>query len=111
MPAYISKKGDAAGSMYGFIYDGVYKYEDFNTSVDANGKTIYKLKDDVVRISDDAQPGDPKYKIKKAIKSLMTIAPLLVTDSPSIQVVSAITLSTRTGILISSCNGATATIF
>ena len=62
MPAYISKKGDAAGSMYGFIYDGVYKYEDFNTSVDANGKTIYKLKDDVVRISDDAQPGDPKYK-------------------------------------------------
>ena len=33
------------------------------------------------------------------------------TDSPSIQVVSAITLSTRTGILISSCNGATATIF
>ena len=62
MPAYISKKGDAAGSMYGFIYDGTYKYEDFNTSVDANGKTIYKLKDDVVRISDDAQPGDPKYK-------------------------------------------------
>lgn len=62
MPAYISKKGDAAGSMYGFIYDGTYKYEDFNTSVDANGKTIYTLKDDVVRISDSAQPGDPKYK-------------------------------------------------
>lgn len=48
--------------MYGFIYDGTYKYEDFNTSVDANGKTIYTLKDDVVRISDSAQPGDPKYK-------------------------------------------------
>ena len=62
MPAYISKKGDAAGSMYGFIYDGTYKYEDFNTSVDANGKTVYTLKDDVVRISDAAQPGDPKYK-------------------------------------------------
>ena len=39
-----------------------YKYEDFNTSVDANGKTVYTLKDDVVRISDAAQPGDPKYK-------------------------------------------------
>lgn len=62
MPAYISKKGEAAGSMYGFIYEGTYKYEDFNTSVDSNGKTIYTLKDNVARFSDAAQPGDPKYK-------------------------------------------------
>lgn len=62
MPAYISKVGESAGSMYGFIYDGTYKYEDFNTATDANGSTVYSLKDEVVRISDDAQPGDPKYK-------------------------------------------------
>lgn len=62
MPAYISKKGEAAGSMYGFIYEGTYKYDDFNTSVDSNGKTIYTLKDEVARFSDAAQPGDPKYK-------------------------------------------------
>ena len=62
MPAYVSQIGQSAGSMYGFIYDGTYKYDDFNTSTDANGKTLYTLKDDVVRISDAAQPGDPKYK-------------------------------------------------
>lgn len=62
MPAYISQKGKAAGSMYGYVSQGTYKYEDFNTSVGANGKTIYTLKDDVPRLSDNVQPGDPKYK-------------------------------------------------
>ncbi|MGI6793336.1 SusC/RagA family TonB-linked outer membrane protein [Bacteroides sp. KG68] len=62
MPAYISRKGEAAGKMYGFVYDGTYKYDDFNTSTDANGKTVYKLKDDVARIANDVQPGDPKYR-------------------------------------------------
>lgn len=37
-PAYISKVGESAGKMYGFIYDGTYKYEDFNKTIDENGK-------------------------------------------------------------------------
>lgn len=40
-PAYISKVGESAGKMYGFIYDGTYKYEDFNKTIDENGKEVY----------------------------------------------------------------------
>ena len=29
MPAYISKVGESAGKMYGFVYEGTYKYDDF----------------------------------------------------------------------------------
>lgn len=42
-PAYISKKGEAAGKMYGFIYEGTYKYEDFNIT-EENGKRFILLK-------------------------------------------------------------------
>lgn len=62
MPAYISKVGESAGKMYGFIYEGTYKYEDFDQTVDANGNTIYTLKPEIPRISDSVQPGDPKYR-------------------------------------------------
>lgn len=43
-PAYISKVGESAGKMYGFIYDGTYKYEDFNKTIDENGKEVYHHK-------------------------------------------------------------------
>lgn len=61
-PAYISSVGEAAGRMYGFIYDGTYKYEDFDILIDENGKTTYKLKPGIPYYSLDQQPGDPKYK-------------------------------------------------
>lgn len=60
--AYVSRVGESAGSMYGFVYDGTYKEEDFNISTDANGKKVYTLKDGVVSFRDGCQPGDPKYK-------------------------------------------------
>lgn len=61
-PAYISKIGESAGKMYGFIYDGTYKYEDFNIKNNSDGSVSYTLKDEVPRISNNVQPGDPKYK-------------------------------------------------
>lgn len=61
-PAYISMIGNAAGRMYGFIYDGTYKYDDFNIVIDENGTTTYKLKDGIPYYTVDQQPGDPKYK-------------------------------------------------
>lgn len=61
-PAYISMVGNAAGQMYGFIYDGTYKYEDFNIVIDENGKTTYHLKEGIPYYTVDQQPGDPKYK-------------------------------------------------
>ncbi len=62
MPAYISRIGESAGKMYGFIYEGTYKYEDFDISTDANGKTVYTIKGDIPAYSGVCQPGDPKYK-------------------------------------------------
>lgn len=62
MPAYISKVGESAGKMYGFVYEGTYKYEDFDTSTDEEGKTIYKLKAGIPYYTANTQPGDPKYK-------------------------------------------------
>lgn len=62
MPAYISKVGESAGKMYGFVYEGTYKYEDFDTSVDDKGQTVYKLKAGIPYYTANTQPGDPKYK-------------------------------------------------
>lgn len=62
MPAYISKVGESAGKMYGYVYEGTYKAEDFNTTTDKNGKTVYTLKEGIPYISKDCQPGDPRYK-------------------------------------------------
>ena len=62
MPAYISKVGESAGKMYGFVYEGTYKYEDFNTSTGPNGETVYTIKDGIPHYQDNPQPGDPKYK-------------------------------------------------
>lgn len=58
-PNYIAKVGYPMGMMYGYIYDGTYKYEDFNKS----GNT-YTLKSNVPHYSSEAntQPGMPKYR-------------------------------------------------
>ena len=63
VPAYISAVGKSAGQMYGFIYEGTYKYDDFNTTVDDKGVTHYTLKEGIPYLgTKDCQPGDPKYR-------------------------------------------------
>lgn len=62
MPAYISGIGEPAGQIYGYIYEGTYKYSDFNQIINSDGSITYKIKDDIPRISEGVQPGDPKYK-------------------------------------------------
>lgn len=58
-PNYIAKVGYPMGMMYGYIYEGTYKYEDF----DLSGST-YTLKANVPYYSSEGntQPGMPKYK-------------------------------------------------
>lgn len=62
MPAYISMIGQPAGQMYGFIYEGTYKYEDFDVTTNSDGSKSYKLKPGIPYYSNVCQPGDPKYK-------------------------------------------------
>lgn len=59
-PNYIAKVGQPIGMMYGYVYEGTYKYEDFNQS--AAG--VYTLKSTVPHFQGEAdtQPGYPKYK-------------------------------------------------
>ncbi len=58
-PNYIAKVGYPMGMIYGYVYEGTYKYEDFNQS----GST-YTLKDNIPHYSSESntQPGYPKYK-------------------------------------------------
>lgn len=57
--SYIAKKGYSMGMMYGFIYDGTYKYDDFNQS-----GSSYTLKSNVAHYVSESntQPGMPKYR-------------------------------------------------
>ncbi len=55
---YITQVGKPSGMMYGFIYEGTYKYDDFNSGT--------ALKDGVPYLSsvgkNAVRPGDPKYR-------------------------------------------------
>lgn len=55
--AYITQVGKPSGMMYGFIYEGTYKEEDFNGTY---------LKDEIPSLTTvtrtDIKPGDPKYR-------------------------------------------------
>ncbi len=57
---YITQVGQPTGMMYGYIYEGTYKYEDFTQS-----GGVYTLRDDVPYMNSytqsTIQPGDPKY--------------------------------------------------
>lgn len=57
--SYIAKVGQSMGSMYGFIYEGTYKYDDFDKSGDT-----YTLKPTVAHYTSEnnTQPGMPKYR-------------------------------------------------
>lgn len=58
-PSYIAKVGMPMGTMYGYQYEGTYKFEDFDES-----GGVYSLKPTVPAFSgvSDTQPGYPKYK-------------------------------------------------
>jgi len=58
-PNYIAKVGYPMGMMFGYIYEGTYKYDDFNKSGDS-----YTLKATVPYFSSEnnTQPGMPKYR-------------------------------------------------
>lgn len=55
---YITQVGKPSGLMYGYIYEGTYKYDDFNSGT--------SLKDGVPYLSSvgksSVRPGDPKYR-------------------------------------------------
>jgi TonB-dependent starch-binding outer membrane protein SusC len=57
-PNYIAKIGYPIGMMYGYLYEGTYKVDEF----DFNGAT-YALKPDIARFTSEinTQPGYPKY--------------------------------------------------
>ena len=58
-PSYIAKVGLPMGMMYGYLYEGTYKYDDFIQSGNS-----YTLKADVPHFTTESntQPGMPKYK-------------------------------------------------
>lgn len=59
MPNYIAKVGEPLGIMYGYIYEGTYKYNDFFLTGDR-----YTVKPGVPVLASETntQPGFPKYK-------------------------------------------------
>ncbi|TKG95529.1 TonB-dependent receptor [Puteibacter caeruleilacunae] len=59
--AFIVKKGEAIGTMYGYVWDGVYNYDDFDTTGEG-AQTSYSVKRNVPVSSTGAKPGDIKYK-------------------------------------------------
>ena len=62
MVTYYATVGQGLGDMYGYVYEGVYTTEDFIESKDADGNTVFTLRDGVVRPSEGSvQPGDIKY--------------------------------------------------
>jgi len=58
-PNYIAKKGYPMGMIYGYVYEGTYKYDDF----DKSGNT-YTLKGNIPHYVSESntQPGMPKYR-------------------------------------------------
>jgi len=72
LPAYIAKRGQPLGLIFGLVWDGVYQYSDFNNNTVINtsaanaGKgSNWVLKDNVTtngRARGLIQPGDIKYK-------------------------------------------------
>jgi hypothetical protein len=61
IPGYIAKLNKPVAQFYGFIYDGVYKYEDFNQL----SATSFVLKENITANGEpraNVQPGDAKYR-------------------------------------------------
>lgn len=61
IPTYVSRVGGQLGLMYGYIWDGIYQYDDFNRATSG----AYVLKDNVTtngRLRHEIQPGDIRFK-------------------------------------------------
>lgn len=61
IPSYISRVGNQLGMMYGYIWEGVYQYSDFDKATNGN----YVLKDNVPsngNLRSAIQPGDIKFR-------------------------------------------------
>lgn len=61
IPTYIAKVGNQLGLMYGYVWDGVYQYSDFNKTTAGT----YVLRDNIPtngRQRLEIQPGDIKFK-------------------------------------------------
>jgi len=61
IPGYIAKLNKPVAQFYGYIFDGVYQYEDFNQL----SATSYVLKENITangETRNNVQPGDVKYK-------------------------------------------------
>lgn len=59
VPLYMAKVGMSAAQFYGYMFDGIYQYDDFTRETNGN----YTLKPSEVSIpSISVQPGDPRYK-------------------------------------------------
>lgn len=59
IPAYISRLNEPLSQIYGYIYEGTYKYEDFEKT-----GSLYTLKPNIPYMGDAStiQPGDMKYR-------------------------------------------------
>ena len=57
-PAWIAKVGGPISEFYGYQFDGLYQYADFNKLSNGN----YSLKSGVPTYAPNVQPGDPKYR-------------------------------------------------
>lgn len=61
IPAYISKVGNQLGTMYGYIFDGLYQYDDFDLTTNGG----YRLKDNITTNGNQRNsisPGDIKFR-------------------------------------------------
>ncbi|MDQ8005005.1 MAG: TonB-dependent receptor [Pedobacter sp.] len=61
IPGYIAKVGKPVAQFYGYVWDGVYNYDDFIKL----GPNSYKLKDNITAngtVRENIKPGDVKYK-------------------------------------------------
>ncbi len=61
IPSYISQVGNQLGMMYGYIWEGVYQYSDFDKATNGN----YILKDKIAsngNLRSAIQPGDIKFR-------------------------------------------------
>jgi len=57
-PLYLTEIGQPAGMFYGFVFDGVYQYEDFDNPSDG----VYVLKSDLPTYGNQVRPGSIKYR-------------------------------------------------
>ena len=59
---YIAMVGEALGNMYGYVWDGVYQYDDFNIHPDLGMSLKSGVADNSTHLGETVKPGYVKYK-------------------------------------------------